>query len=74
MHGGTKVADKEFVVLTELLMVQLLKLDSIEAEGEAKVQRRIEVSCNWSSRIEVAKSFYISSFTSLSCFSGYLWG
>ncbi|OAY83489.1 BAG family molecular chaperone regulator 4 [Ananas comosus] len=43
VREGKKVADKEFVVLTELLMVQLLKLDSIEAEGEAKVQRRIEV-------------------------------
>lgn len=43
MHAGTKAADKEFVVLTELLMVQLLKLDSIEAEGEAKMQRKFEV-------------------------------
>nr|XP_023891543.1 BAG family molecular chaperone regulator 4-like isoform X2 [Quercus suber] len=43
VHGGIKVTNKEFVVLTELLMLQLLKLDSIEAEGEAKVQRRIEV-------------------------------
>lgn len=40
---GTKVADKEIVVLTELLMAELLKLDSIEADGEAKVQRRVEV-------------------------------
>lgn len=44
VSGGSKVVDKEFAVLTELLMVQLLKLDGIEAEGEAKVQRRIEVS------------------------------
>ena len=43
VRGGTKVTNKEFVVLTELLMMQLLKLDSIEADGEAKVQRRIEV-------------------------------
>ncbi|KAG9453543.1 hypothetical protein H6P81_006447 [Aristolochia fimbriata] len=43
MRGGNKVDEKEFVVLTELLMRQLLKLDSIEAQGEAKVQRRIEV-------------------------------
>ncbi|XP_077216148.1 BAG family molecular chaperone regulator 4-like [Tasmannia lanceolata] len=43
VHRGTKVEVKEFVVLTELLMIQLLKLDSIKAEGEAKVQRRIEV-------------------------------
>ncbi|KAK9940830.1 hypothetical protein M0R45_017471 [Rubus argutus] len=43
LHNGTKVADKEIVVLTELLMVELLNLDSIEADGEAKVQRRVEV-------------------------------
>ncbi|KAK7276030.1 hypothetical protein RIF29_17161 [Crotalaria pallida] len=43
VNGGTKVEDKEFVMLTELLMVQLLKLDSIAANGEAKVQRRVEV-------------------------------
>lgn len=43
MRGGNKVAEQEFVVLTELFMMQLLKLDSIEAQGEAKVQRRIEV-------------------------------
>ncbi|KAG5052776.1 hypothetical protein JHK87_004974 [Glycine soja] len=41
--GGAKVEDKEFAILTELLMVQLLKLDSIAAEGEAKGQRRVEV-------------------------------
>lgn len=43
MLGGTKVADKEFLILTELLMEQLLKLDSIEAEGEAKLRRKSEV-------------------------------
>ncbi|EXB37958.1 BAG family molecular chaperone regulator 4 [Morus notabilis] len=43
MRSGTRFADKEFVVLTELLMMQLLKLDTIEAEGEARAQRRIEV-------------------------------
>ncbi|XP_027368447.1 BAG family molecular chaperone regulator 4-like [Abrus precatorius] len=41
--GGTRIEDKEFVIMTELLMVQLLKLDSITADGEAKVQRRVEV-------------------------------
>uniref|UniRef100_M8BWI5 Uncharacterized protein n=1 Tax=Aegilops tauschii TaxID=37682 RepID=M8BWI5_AEGTA len=40
--AGKKVEDKEFVVLTELLMVQLLKLDGIEAEGEARAQRKAE--------------------------------
>lgn len=43
VNGGTHVADKEFVVSTELLMRQLLKLDSIDAEGEAKLQRKAEV-------------------------------
>ncbi|KAF3661750.1 putative LRR repeats and ubiquitin-like domain-containing protein-like [Capsicum annuum] len=40
---GTRVEDREFVVLTELFMIQLLRLDSIEAEGEARTQRRKEV-------------------------------
>ncbi|WJZ86556.1 hypothetical protein VitviT2T_006001 [Vitis vinifera] len=38
VNGGTTVEDKEFVVLIELLMRQLLKLDGIEAEGEAKLR------------------------------------
>lgn len=46
VRNGTHVADKEFSVLIELLMVQLLKLDTIEANGEAKVQRRNEVSAH----------------------------
>lgn len=41
--NGIKIVEKEVEVLTELLMKELLKLDGIEAEGEAKVQRRIEV-------------------------------
>ena len=44
VNGGTKVVDSQFSMLSELLMRELLKLDSVEAEGEAKVQRRIEVS------------------------------
>ncbi|XP_038692561.1 BAG family molecular chaperone regulator 4 [Tripterygium wilfordii] len=43
VNGGTKVADEEFIVSSELLMRQLLKLDTIEAEGEAKMQRKAEV-------------------------------
>ncbi|MCD7468979.1 hypothetical protein HAX54_007548 [Datura stramonium] len=43
VQRGTKVEDREFVVLTELLMIQLLTLDSIEADGEARTQRRKEV-------------------------------
>lgn len=44
INGSTNVADKEFLVSTELLMRQLLKLDNIDAEGEAKLQRKAEVS------------------------------
>ncbi|KAM5560489.1 hypothetical protein ABKV19_021580 [Rosa sericea] len=43
VNDGTKVSDKDFAVLTELLMRQLLKLDGIKAEGEARVQRKAEV-------------------------------
>lgn len=43
MQKGIKIEEKEFIVLTELLMMQLLKLDSIEADGEARIQRRSEV-------------------------------
>ncbi|KAH9314173.1 hypothetical protein KI387_022800, partial [Taxus chinensis] len=38
VSGRTKVADQDFVVIKEMLMVQLLKLDGIEAEGEAKLK------------------------------------
>ncbi|XP_010676791.2 BAG family molecular chaperone regulator 4 isoform X1 [Beta vulgaris subsp. vulgaris] len=43
VYVGAKLDEKEFILLTELLMVQLLKLDSIEAEGEARIQRKTEV-------------------------------
>lgn len=43
LRSGSRIDDKELVALTELLMVQLLELDSIEADGEARVERRIEV-------------------------------
>ncbi|XP_042389936.1 BAG family molecular chaperone regulator 4-like [Zingiber officinale] len=43
VHSSTKADAKDFAVLTELLMMQLLKLDGIEAEGEAKMQRKSEV-------------------------------
>lgn len=47
--------EKELVILTELLMEQLLKLDTIEADGEAKVQRRIE-ACDY-----LCSAYYIFS-------------
>ncbi|XP_028760967.1 BAG family molecular chaperone regulator 4-like [Neltuma alba] len=40
---GTNVAENEFLSLSELLMRQLLKLDTIQAEGEARLQRKAEV-------------------------------
>ncbi|KAI3759900.1 hypothetical protein L1987_50285 [Smallanthus sonchifolius] len=40
---GTQVADKDFIFLTEMLMRQLLKLDGIDAEGEGRTQRKLEV-------------------------------
>ncbi|XP_010037686.2 BAG family molecular chaperone regulator 4 isoform X1 [Eucalyptus grandis] len=43
VHDGTKVEEKKIVEPTELLMRQLLKLDGIEAQGEARVQRKAEV-------------------------------
>ncbi|XP_062002452.1 BAG family molecular chaperone regulator 4 [Rosa rugosa] len=43
VNGGTKVSDKDFAVSTELLMRQLLKLDGIKAEGEARMKRKAEV-------------------------------
>lgn len=43
INTGNKASEKEFLLLTELLMSQLLKLDGIEAEGEAKLQRKAEV-------------------------------
>jgi hypothetical protein len=41
---GGKVVDADVVALTEALMNELVKLDSVAAEGEAKVQRRMQVS------------------------------
>ncbi|KAG2299720.1 hypothetical protein Bca52824_036192 [Brassica carinata] len=50
-QGGIRAEDKEFVVLIELLMMEMLKLDGIEAEGELKVQRKREV-CRVQSFVE----------------------
>ncbi|KAK1412433.1 hypothetical protein QVD17_33679 [Tagetes erecta] len=41
--SGIQVADKDFIYLTEMLMRQLLKLDGIDAEGEGRTQRKLEV-------------------------------
>lgn len=43
VKSGRRLRDKAIAEPTELLMCQLLKLDSLKAEGEAKSQRRILV-------------------------------
>lgn len=43
VDGGTIVAVKEFDMTAELLMRQLLRLDGIKADGEARVQRKAQV-------------------------------
>ncbi|KAJ8570762.1 hypothetical protein K7X08_037734 [Anisodus acutangulus] len=43
VFDGTNVENKDIIYLEEMLMRQLLKLDGIEAEGEGKVQRKMEV-------------------------------
>lgn len=40
---GGKVAEKTLLNLIELLMNQLLKLDGIMAEGDVKLQRKMQV-------------------------------
>ncbi|XP_030524188.1 BAG family molecular chaperone regulator 4-like [Rhodamnia argentea] len=51
LRSGSWVDDKELVALTEMLMVQLLELDATEADGEARVERRVEV-CRVQSIVE----------------------
>ncbi|CAL5063275.1 unnamed protein product [Urochloa decumbens] len=43
---GGKVVDADVVTLTEALMNELVKLDSIAADGDVKVQRRMQVSAH----------------------------
>lgn len=40
---GGKVAEKQVLTLIELLMNQLLRLDGIIADGDVKLQRRMQV-------------------------------
>ncbi|KAK1325726.1 BAG family molecular chaperone regulator 1 [Acorus calamus] len=40
---GGNVAEKELISLIELLMTQLIKLDGIIADGDAKQQRRVQM-------------------------------
>lgn len=40
---GGRVAEKQLVDANELLMTELIKLDGIEADGEVKLQRKMQV-------------------------------
>ena len=44
---GGKVAEKNVLNLIELLMNQLIKLDGIIADGDAKLQRKMQVTVTW---------------------------
>lgn len=43
IYGGKKVVEKVLLNLIELLMSQLIKLDGIVADGDLKLQRRMQV-------------------------------
>ncbi|KAG6431788.1 hypothetical protein SASPL_109871 [Salvia splendens] len=43
INGGKKVVETVFLGLIELLMKQLIKLDAIVADGDVKLQRRMQV-------------------------------
>ena len=43
IYGGKKVVEKVLLNMIELLMSQLIKLDGIIAEGDVKLQRRMQV-------------------------------
>jgi len=43
VRRGEKVAEKDVVQVTELLMNELLRLDAVVADGDVKAQRRMQV-------------------------------
>lgn len=43
IHGGKKVTENVILNLIELLMTELIKLDAIDADGDVKLQRRMQV-------------------------------
>ncbi|XP_031097437.1 BAG family molecular chaperone regulator 1-like [Ipomoea triloba] len=43
VYGGKKVAETVILNMIELLMMELIKLDGIAAEGDVKLQRRMQV-------------------------------
>lgn len=62
---GGKVAEKDVLNLIEMLMNQLLKLDGIMADGDVKLQRKMQVSL---SRRDYISCFYVFGlFIRISC-------
>ena len=45
INKGGKVVETDVLTLIELLMNQLLKLDGIMADGDVKLQRKMQVCC-----------------------------
>ncbi|KAL6501645.1 hypothetical protein OROGR_026778 [Orobanche gracilis] len=43
INGGKKLVETVLLNLTELLMTQLIKLDGVDADGDVKLQRRMQV-------------------------------
>lgn len=43
VNNGTNIDEKDIIYITEMLMRQLLELDKVEAAGEGKMQRKMEV-------------------------------
>lgn len=46
IYGGKKVTETLLLSLIEMLMTQLIKLDGITADGDLKLQRRMQVYIN----------------------------
>ncbi|GER37942.1 BAG family molecular chaperone regulator 2 [Striga asiatica] len=61
VNRGIKVDDKEIIYLTEMLMRQLLILDGIEAEGEGRVKRKMEVR-RVQSIVEILDAYKLRNF------------
>lgn len=47
INKGGKVAETNVLTLIELLMSQLVKLDGIMADGDVKLQRKMQVCFNF---------------------------
>ena len=56
INKGGKVAEKDLVTVIELLMNELVKLDGIVAEGDVKLQRKMQV-CKINKIIEAFSMF-----------------